>query len=98
NSPAIHEFTVTLPGLCAGNGADTLNANGTAACIPVANPDTLTYPGSDYYELEETQYTQRLHPDLSGPTLLRGYHQTNKGTSGTTNTIAAPAGTYYLGP
>ena len=98
NSPAIHKFTVTLPGLCAGNGANTLNANGTAACIPVANPDTLTYPGSDYYELEETQYTQLLHPDLSGPTLLRGYHQTNNGTSGATNTIAPPAGAHYLGP
>src|ERR1035437_210109 len=26
NSPAIHKFTVPLPGLCAGNTADTLNS------------------------------------------------------------------------
>ena len=96
NSPAIPKFTVTLPGLCAGADADTSSTR----CIPVANPDTTTYSGSDYYELEEKEYTQQLHPFLSGPTLLRGYHQTNSGTAnaGVTNLKTPPTGTYYLGP
>ena len=59
--------------------------------LPVAVPDTTTFPGSDYYEIAETVYTQKLHSDLP-PTQLRGYKQLN-----------APAGSasltnQYLGP
>ncbi|WP_287153145.1 DUF5719 family protein [Candidatus Solincola tengchongensis] len=52
------------------------NANNLGQYIPVAVPDTVTYPGSDYYEIELGQYTQQLHSDLP-PTTLRGYRQTN---------------------
>ena len=45
---------------------------------PVATPDTTTYPGSDYYEIELGKSTQQLHSDLL-PTTLRGYRQTNMG-------------------
>lgn len=52
------------------------NKNNLGNYIPIAEPDTVTYPGSDYYEIELGQYIQQLHSDLP-PTLLRGYRQTN---------------------
>ena len=54
-------------------------ANGLGQYIPVAVPDTVTYPGSDYYELAVREYTEQLHSDLP-PTRLRGYVQLNRGT------------------
>ena len=66
--------------------------------LPIAVPDTVTYPGSDYYEIAVRQYSQKMHTDLA-PTTLRGYVQTNNGTDPTTqlNTVA-PALINYLGP
>jgi FtsP/CotA-like multicopper oxidase with cupredoxin domain len=66
--------------------------------LPVAVPDTVTYPGSDYYVIAVRQYTEQMHSDLL-PTELRGYVQLNNGTDPTTqlNTIA-PAPIHYLGP
>ncbi len=85
----IRKFVDSMPGLCGQPGAMNLNGQ----CIPVAVPDTTTYAGSDYYEIELDQYTERLHSDLP-LTTLRGYRQTN-----------APAGAneevskfHYLGP
>lgn len=46
---------------------------------PTAVPDTTTYPGSDYYEIEVGQYTTQMHSDLPTATLVRGYRQTNMG-------------------
>ena len=66
----IRKFVDTLPGL--GEGA----ANNLGQYIPVAVPDTTTYPGSDYYVIELGQYTEKMHSDLP-PTLLRGYRQAN---------------------
>jgi FtsP/CotA-like multicopper oxidase with cupredoxin domain len=70
--PGLRKFVDTLPGLGAG-AANNLNQY-----IPVAVPDTATYPGSDYYEIELGQYTQRMHSDLPATT-LRGYRQVNMG-------------------
>ena len=72
-SPPLRKFVDGLPGLGAGK------ANNLGQYIPVANPDTMTYPGSDYYEIELRQYTEKLHSDLPATT-LRGYVQVNKGT------------------
>ena len=58
NSPLLRKFIHTLPGLTAAN------ANDLGQYIPVAVPDTTTYPGSDYYEIAVTEYTQQLHADL----------------------------------
>jgi len=73
------------------------------AGLPLAVPDTITYPGSDYYEIALTQYTQKMHTDLP-LTTLRGYVQTNLGTDNTvgsptfgTNVVPPPAQS-YLGP
>jgi spore coat protein A len=40
--------------------------------IPVAAPNTTSYPGADLYEIEVGQYQQQFHPDLP-PATLRGY-------------------------
>ncbi|MFC6017291.1 multicopper oxidase domain-containing protein [Plantactinospora solaniradicis] len=66
--------------------------------IPVAVPDTTTYPGCDYYEIGVQEYPQRLHQDLP-PTRLRGYRQLNNGTDANGhNTVAPPGRAYHLGP
>jgi len=67
-SGGIRKFVDTLPGL------DAANANNLGQYIPVAVPDTETYPGTDYYEIAIVQYREQMHSDLP-PTLLRGYVQ-----------------------
>ena len=66
--------------------------------IPVAAPDTVTYPGSDYYEISLVEYAQQMHSDLANATKLRGYVQTNYGTDATGANTVAPAAVQYLGP
>lgn len=66
----MRKFVDTLPGL----GAN--KANDLGQYIPIAIPDTTTYPGSDYYEISLVQYNEQMHKDLPATT-LRGYEQTN---------------------
>ncbi len=40
----------------------------------MAVPDTVTYPGADYYEIALVEFTEKMHTDLN-PTKLRGYVQ-----------------------
>jgi FtsP/CotA-like multicopper oxidase with cupredoxin domain len=80
----IRKFVDSLAGLGAGS------ANDLGQYIPVAVPDTTTFPGSDYYEIEVMQYTEQLSSDLPATT-LRGYHQFNS-TDPTVNRMS------YLGP
>ena len=67
-TPGLRKFVDGLPGL--GEGG----ANNLGQYIPVAEPDTTTYPGSDYYEIAVVQYREQMHSDLPA-TLLRGYVQ-----------------------
>ncbi len=76
----IRKFVDTLPGL------NTPNDLGQQ--IPVAIPDTTTFPGSDYYEIGLVEYFEKMHADLP-PTQLRGYVQLNAPT---------PMSPHYLGP
>jgi FtsP/CotA-like multicopper oxidase with cupredoxin domain len=90
NSPNLRKFINGLPGLGAAN------ANNLGQYIPVADPDTTTYSGSDYYEIGLKTYNKQMHGDLPAVgTKLRGYYQKNNGT-------ALGAGTdhsqQYLGP
>jgi FtsP/CotA-like multicopper oxidase with cupredoxin domain len=62
----------------------------------IAGPDTVTFPGSDYYEIALVQYTHQMSSSLSGPTTLRGYVQVPTGSTGCT--AAAAAAPNYLGP
>ena len=100
----LRKFVDALPGL------DSTGANGLGQFIPVAKPDIVRYPGSDYYEIELVQYSERMHSDLP-PTRLRGYRQTNLGTDTTAcgsgalpacttahNVVAPPSIPHYLGP
>jgi FtsP/CotA-like multicopper oxidase with cupredoxin domain len=88
----LRKFVNSLPGVGAAQRNDLGNF------LPVATPDTISYPGCDYYEIGLEQFAQQLHQDL-GPTRLRGYRQLNNGTDGTgRNTIAPPKRPYHLGP
>src|SRR5437870_5624535 len=49
--------------------------------LPVATPDTTTFPGADYYQIEVGQFRQQFHPDLP-PSTLRGYADTASGLLG----------------
>ncbi|MDU0457322.1 MAG: multicopper oxidase domain-containing protein [Geobacteraceae bacterium] len=75
NSPPLAKFVDTLPGL------GSTKANNLGQYLSVAKPDIVTYPGSDYYEIELVEFNERMHSDLPLPgTKLRGYRQTNFGT------------------
>lgn len=67
-TPGIKKFVDTLP------GEGEANANDLGQYIPIAVPDTTTYPGTDYYEIAVVQYRMKFHRDLPA-TLLRGYVQ-----------------------
>jgi FtsP/CotA-like multicopper oxidase with cupredoxin domain len=69
NSPILRKFVDSLPGLTAAN------ANNLGQYIPVATPDTTTYPGCDYYEIGVVEYREKMHSDLPGGSRLRGYVQ-----------------------
>ena len=89
--PYMRKFVDGLPGL----GPE--NANELGQYIPVATPDTITYPGADYYEIELQQYEEQMHSDLP-PTTLRGYVQTNLGTDEFGFNSVVPDPIHYMGP
>ncbi|MDF1555610.1 MAG: hypothetical protein P1P84_21235 [Deferrisomatales bacterium] len=59
--------------------------------IPLAVPDVVTYPGSDYYEIALRKYVEQLHSQLPATTLL-GYVQLNSGTANVYDAITNPTG------
>ena len=62
----------------------------------IAGADTITFPGSDYYEIALVQYSQTMNSTLPAPTTLRGYVQMPTGSAGCA--AANPANARYLGP
>jgi len=90
-SPELRKFVDTLPGV----GPE--NANNLGQYLSIGHPDTTTYPGSDYYEIELRQYSEQLHSDMPA-TLLRGYVQVNKGTDASGKNTVIPDPIHYLGP
>lgn len=81
----IRKFVDSLPGLGSGN------ANDLGQYLPVATPNTTSYPGSDYYVIALVEYHEQLHKDLPATT-LRGYMQLNASGNAT---VTPPS---YLGP
>ncbi|MEI6808444.1 MAG: hypothetical protein WCN95_06955 [bacterium] len=73
-TPGIRKFVDTLPQFGPTLEDPVGHANNLGQYIPVAVPDTTTYPGSDYYEIAVVQYREKMHSSLP-PTLLRGYVQ-----------------------
>jgi FtsP/CotA-like multicopper oxidase with cupredoxin domain len=90
-TPHIPKFVDTLPGV------GPTNANNLGEFMPVGKPDTITYPGSDYYEIELQDYSQKMHSDLPA-TPLRGYVQVNRGTDTAGHNTLVPDPIHYLGP
>lgn len=43
--------------------------------IPVAVPDTTTYPGDHYYEIAAIDYSEKIHSDFKKATRCRGFIQ-----------------------
>jgi len=78
-TPLLRKFVDPLPNLCVPSAANNFCDTGSQN-IPIAIPDIVTYPGSDYYVIELRQYEEKMHTDLANPTTLRGYIQTNAGT------------------
>jgi FtsP/CotA-like multicopper oxidase with cupredoxin domain len=70
----MRKFVDGLPGLTAAG------ANGLGQYIPLAHPDIVSFPGSDFYEIAVVQYQEKMHSDLP-PTTLRGYVQLSNGTN-----------------
>jgi FtsP/CotA-like multicopper oxidase with cupredoxin domain len=95
-SPPLRKFVDSLPGMTAAG------ANNLGQYIPVAVPDTTTYPGDDYYEIALVEYREQMHSDLppvvgdkadpnaTGGVRLRGYVQEKNGVA-----LDKP---HYLGP
>ncbi len=91
----LRKFVDRLPGLTSA-GSNTLGQY-----LPLANPNTSLYPGSDYYEIGLKDHRELMHSDLppftdgyGTGTRIRGYYQKNTGDlrAGTDNS------THYLGP
>ena len=100
-SPPLTKFVDPLPGLCVPTAISGWSNCDAAAVgmdknIPLAIPDIVTYPGSDYYELELIEFQEPMHSDLlANPTTLRGYRQVGMATdtSACTDPALDPANT-----
>jgi FtsP/CotA-like multicopper oxidase with cupredoxin domain len=97
-SPNIRKFINKLPGLGTATctvsvvpGTGTCNENELGQYIPVAMPDTTSFPGADYYEITANNYSTKMNTDLPA-TALRGYAQTNATDPAINNVYQ------YLGP
>ena len=55
-------------------GLGPANVNQIRQYIPIAVPDTTTYPGCDFYNLGVIESSKKMHPNLAKPTQLRGYY------------------------
>ncbi len=93
NSPPLPKFVDQLPQIWDPRGGGVAPAK----CLPLAVPDTVTYPGSDYYEIELREYSEVMHSSMPA-TRLRGYVQVNNGTDAGGNNTIVPAPIRYLGP
>lgn len=77
----IKKFVDTLPMLCNPalancNDPSSPATNNLGQSLPLAVPDTTTFPGSDYYVIALVEYRQQMSSSLpAAGTLLRGYVQ-----------------------
>ena len=74
----IKKFQDSLPMLCDPSAAGSCAAasNNLGQYIPLAVPDTTTFPGADYYVIAVVQYREQMNSSLPAQgTLLRGYVQ-----------------------
>ncbi len=81
----MRKFVDMLPGICGVSpwraaGQTVGGTNNLGQCIPLANADNTTFPGSDYYHIGVKSYAQQMHTDLPAPTSLWGYRDLNTAT------------------
>jgi spore coat protein A len=71
----IRKFVTTLPGL------GPSGANNIGQYIPLATKHTINFAGipTDLYDLAVTEFSEKMHPDLPGPTDFFGYSDILKG-------------------
>jgi FtsP/CotA-like multicopper oxidase with cupredoxin domain len=74
NSPKLRKFVDTLAGLTSA-GANTFASGVPGEYIAVAEPDTTSYPGSEYFVIGVVEHEQRMHSDLQKDTTQRSYVQ-----------------------
>jgi spore coat protein A, manganese oxidase len=67
-TPLLQKFVDSLPGL------GPAGANNLGQYLTVLTPDTTAFPGSDYYKVVASQYTQKVHTSLPATTFW-GYAQ-----------------------
>ena len=107
-SPNIRKFVDSLPGLGApgctpGTGTSpnvtggTCNQNNLGQYIPIAVPDTASYPGSAFYDVGAANYAVQVSQDLPA-TAFRGYFQFAGAGPGQTNDPMIGGVNQYLGP
>ena len=72
---ALQKFVDGLPGL------GPANANTRGQYIPIAVPDTTTFPGCDYYHIGIVQFTEQFHANLPKASQVRGYVDLGTGAS-----------------
>jgi FtsP/CotA-like multicopper oxidase with cupredoxin domain len=71
-TPIIAKFVDSLPGLTAAG------QNNLGQYLTVLTPDTVSFPGSDYYKVVAGQFSQKVHTNLP-PTTFWGYAQDGAG-------------------
>ena len=61
-------------------------------------PDTVTYPGSDYYEIAVREYSEKLHSDLPADPAARLRAAQPRARTRAGATPCGPRAIHYLGP
>ncbi len=74
NSPKLRKFVDTLAGLSSA-GANTFDKGFKGEYISIAEPDSTSYPGSEYFVIGVVEHEQRMHSDLQKDTTQRSYVQ-----------------------
>ena len=87
----MRKFVDGLPGFCA------IGVNNLGQCLPIATPDTVTFPGNDFVRIGIQEYAQRLHSDLPA-TKLRGYVELTSANVPVTKPAGTNQAAQYLGP
>ena len=87
----MHKFVNTLPGFCGLSPWGAQGVNELNQCLPIAAPDSSTFPGSDFYRIGVRDFYTQMHSDLpAAGTKIRGYVELNPNNT--------PKQQHYLGP
>jgi FtsP/CotA-like multicopper oxidase with cupredoxin domain len=75
NSPKLRKFVDTIAGLTSGGANTFADSTKTGEYIAIAEPDTSSYPGSEYFVIGVIEHEQWMHSDLQKATTQRSYVQ-----------------------